>query len=297
MAQASCPQFIDSSFMIIHPLGDADPTHWQIRIKYYNPTSGAKSFQFSVTCGGVNVLLQCVDASHFQNVITPDTSNMFVCSNISGLVVKLIAYTANNTNCQGGSCVSTSVAGAPLPVYFKEFGVLRKGALVNLHWTTASEDNNNVFVVERKTGNNDWFSVGYVNSSAPGGTSSFDLNYSFTDQNGTSETSLYRLKQVDIDGQFFYSEVRAVEGLKPGGSIISIYPNPGRNGQITVSFKYLSRQYNLTLIDANGRMLEQWSDVHGSSFHITSLLPGWYNLLVIEKESGKQTAQKFVILR
>lgn len=295
--QTACPQFIDSTFRLIHPAGDPNPCDWQIRIEFYNPTMGVKSFKFAAVCGKDTVLNQCVDASHFKDSLRFDTSNVFTCCTLANLTVTLIAYTANSTICIGAACMHTYIQGAPLPVYFKEFDAAREGTSVNLQWITASEENNKGFIIDRKIGNKNWIPIAFVNSAAPGGTSSTDLNYSYADQNNTNEITLYRLKQVDLDGQFAYSQVLEIQGLKTNSSNVNIFPNPGKNGQITITFKDLSQGLILVLLDANGRLLQRWGNVQVNNFHITGLLPGWYNLLILEKGTGKQTVEKFVIYR
>ena len=76
---------------------------------------------------------------------------------------------------------------------------------VKLNWTTQTEVNNYGFDVERQAINGQWEKVGFVNGN---GNSNSPKEYSYIDKNliGGSKF-LYRLKQVDNDGQFEYSDI------------------------------------------------------------------------------------------
>ena len=74
---------------------------------------------------------------------------------------------------------------------------------VHLNWTTATETNNSGFEILRKAQNdNEWKTIGFV----PGfGTTTEPKSYSFIDENVTTGIYKYRLKQIDFDGTFTYS--------------------------------------------------------------------------------------------
>jgi hypothetical protein len=95
---------------------------------------------------------------------------------------------------------------------------------VQLNWTTATELNNQGFEIEKRTENN-WEKIGYVPGS---GSTTETKSYSFLDENVTSGTYGYRLKQLDFDGSFSYSnEIEVVVDLVPGNFNLSQnYPNP-----------------------------------------------------------------------
>lgn len=296
IAQSSCTQIILDSFRI--HTDAVNPCLRNVYVAYTDPSSGSKSTRITITCGGTTVLDTCYNtALHTHGSIASFQTSNFTCCDISTLKIVIACYTGN-VICLGTPCLTLiSVGGGALPVYFKEFNANREGSAVDLQWTTASEENNRGFEVDRKIGNGDWAAIAFVNSVAPGGNSLSDINYSFVDENAQNEPSFYRLRQIDLDGRFSYSQVREIRGLKGNDQSISIYPNPGRNGQTTVSFADITQVYNITLVDATGRVLRQWQDVHGNNFHITGLLPGWYNLLVIAKQNGTQTVAKFIISR
>jgi hypothetical protein len=94
---------------------------------------------------------------------------------------------------------------------------------VELNWTTATEINNLGFEIERNSGS-EFENVGYI----PGfGTTTEQHSYRFTDADLSSGTYTYRLKQIDFDGTFSYSETVEVEVVIPNVySLSQNYPNP-----------------------------------------------------------------------
>jgi hypothetical protein len=95
-----------------------------------------------------------------------------------------------------------------LPVNLIEFKVVQKSITAVLQWSTASEQNNKGFVVERSSNVTSWKQIDFVagknNCSAVNNYSAID----FTPANGTS---YYRLKQVDIDGKTTYYSLKVYE--------------------------------------------------------------------------------------
>ena len=113
-----------------------------------------------------------------------------------------------------------------VPVELVSFTGSVTQAGVKLEWVTATELNNYGFEIERSIGENEFTTVGFVG----GNGRSTEINYySFTDNsNFTTSTILhYRLKQVDFDGTFSYSNVITVEFEVPLEFALSQnYPNP-----------------------------------------------------------------------
>ncbi len=113
--------------------------------------------------------------------------------------------------------------GDPLPVEFTSFTASALNSGVILEWTTASEINNNGFEVERK-GTGEFENIGFVSGN---GTTSESKSYTFTDAGLQSGNYSYRLKQIDFDGSFSYSDVVEVEITAPAEfSLFQNYPNP-----------------------------------------------------------------------
>ncbi|MCB9207815.1 MAG: T9SS type A sorting domain-containing protein [Ignavibacteriales bacterium] len=118
---------------------------------------------------------------------------------------------------------------SPLPVELSTFNVNSvEGTKAQLEWETATEVNNYGFEIERsvvtESAEATWEKVAFVEGH---GNSNSPKLYSFTDKNlvGGSKFA-YRLKQIDIDGTFEYSDVIEVEVLPTKYELFQNYPNP-----------------------------------------------------------------------
>jgi len=109
------------------------------------------------------------------------------------------------------------------PVELTSFTASSSKNAVVLNWSTATETNNASFVVERKT-NNTWEQISSV---AGKGTTTQKQNYTFTDNKVNTSKAYYRLKQVDFNGSYTYSNVVEVSVSAPASFELSQnYPNP-----------------------------------------------------------------------
>ncbi len=112
------------------------------------------------------------------------------------------------------------------PVELTSFSAKAKNGIVKLNWTTATEVNNYGFQVEREKakGESEWENIGFVEGH---GNSNSPKEYSFTDENPPSGNLKYRLKQIDIDGNFEYSEIVEIQTSAPSKfELFQNYPNP-----------------------------------------------------------------------
>lgn len=113
--------------------------------------------------------------------------------------------------------------GNPIPVELTSFIANVSEDKVNLNWSTATETNNSGFNIERSNGS-DFKAIGYV---AGHGTTTEKQNYSFIDDNVSNGNYSYRLKQIDFDGSYEYSDTIEVEVTTPlEFSLEQNYPNP-----------------------------------------------------------------------
>jgi hypothetical protein len=113
----------------------------------------------------------------------------------------------------------------PVPVELVSFIAKIDYEKVTLEWQTASEKNNRGFEIFRQAqDDNELTNRGFVQGS---GTSTEKQNYYFIDQNVKPGRYSYRLKQIDFDGTFQFSEIVKVEVLPPFEfSLEQNYPNP-----------------------------------------------------------------------
>jgi hypothetical protein len=113
-----------------------------------------------------------------------------------------------------------------LPIELLEFGAETQGTKVKTHWVTATETNNSHFIVERSINGDDFQEIGRL---AGAGNSVVPLAYEFDDMNPVTGTLYYRLKQVDFNGDFSYSQIVPVV-FDLNNSVVQVYPNPSTTG-------------------------------------------------------------------
>ena len=138
---------------------------------------------------------------------------------------------------------------SPLPVSLLHFSARNDGEQVLTTWTTASEINNDFFIVERSADGRSFEPIGKV---AGAGTSTLRNSYRFYDTHPLNGISYYRLKQTDFDGRYSYSDIAAVERNNNKISF-SAFPNPATDHTSILSNGQLSGTYNVTIADYSGR--------------------------------------------
>lgn len=140
-----------------------------------------------------------------------------------------------------------------LPVTFASFSANRSNGMVQLFWNTANEINNSHFEVERSANGSDWETIGNVAA----GTSSLADSYTYRDEAAPAAQTQYRIRQVDLDGNYAYSKVVLVGGITTAtaqamivasGKTVSIFPENGSGSRLIVR-----------VISMGGQVLEQRS--------------------------------------
>ena len=144
-----------------------------------------------------------------------------------------------------------------LPVELSSFAGVVDEQQVFLSWETSAELNNAGFHVERSPSTEGPFiDVAYIEGA---GTTASPQSYAFIDHTHfvTSERLYYRLKQVDFDGSFSYSEIIEVIPMAPSEIALNPnYPNPF-NPSTTLSFSLPAESHvHLAIYDATGRLVE-----------------------------------------
>jgi hypothetical protein len=165
----------------------------------------------------------------------------------------------------------------PLPVNLTSFTAKALDATTNiLDWTTASELNNEKFIIERRLETEMEFSpVGEVYGA---GTTQEMQNYQFVDYNVPQTGSIvyYRLKQIDFDGQFEYSGIVAVTQINELQTVV--YPNPT---QYTATVTVIGKEAKNTQL----QITDLWGSDLTGSVAITNL-GGSYQLDVNGLRNG-----------
>ncbi len=125
---------------------------------------------------------------------------------------------------------------------------------VYIDWKTESELNNYGFEIERSSDNLTFRKIGFVEGS---GTTSIPCSYSFIDNSLPAGTNFYRIKQVDFNGQFKYTDVIKVKISAPSDyKLYQNYPNPF-NPETNIRFDLQKKDFvNLQIYDINGKLVK-----------------------------------------
>jgi hypothetical protein len=166
--------------------------------------------------------------------------------NLQWVVASTLVYTINTSTYDYEEVTFNAInpGNAPLPVELVSFTTAYKNSAVMLNWQTKTEVNNYGFNVERRINEGDWNSIAFIEGH---GNSNSPKEYSYIDKDifaGGSKFQ-YRLKQLDNDGSFEYSEVAEVEVVPTQYELSQNYPNPF-NPSTTIRFS-LPKQTQLKI--------------------------------------------------
>ncbi|WP_157493975.1 T9SS type A sorting domain-containing protein [Fulvivirga imtechensis] len=204
--------------------------------------------------------------------------------------------TDNNVTVTGLSSFSTftgSDIDNLLPVQLIYFNGSAIDEHVVLTWKTASELNNDHFLIERSKDGRSWSTLGKVTGS---GTTSSIKAYSFHDERPLAGRSYYRLKQIDFDGTYEYSDIIAIENSVNNVGIITLYPNPVNKGVLNIGFTTSDEKGILIeVLNHSGRILinKKAPATTGSNvvtLDISAFHPGLY-LMRLTKENKTSVFQ------
>ncbi len=233
-----------------------------------------------------------------------------VWKNAGNPFTKVFAYVnGGNTDITQPANHLNQLDDTPLPVELQSFKATnQKGSTVELEWSTATEVNNYGFEIERKvikSGkenseiNSDWEKVAFIEGA---GNSNSTKVYSFKDKNPVGGTVFaYRLKQIDIDGTFKYSDEIEVKVLPSKYELFQNYPNPfnpttkikfslPENAKVKVSvYDVLGRELK-TLVNKNFE-----AGYHSVNFDANKFTSGVYIYSIETKKFTK--VRKMVLIK
>jgi hypothetical protein len=181
-----------------------------------------------------------------------------------------------------------------LPVKFSSFTATRSTtSSVSVTWTTASEQNSKGFYVQKNV-NGVWTNVAYVPSQAANGSSTSSLTYSYTDMNSDKGITQYRVQQVDLDGKFAYTDIRAIRGEGTVGKVV-LYPNPSSDGKVNIVFEDNTAIRDVIVNDMQGKVVRSFRGISNNILVIEKLTTGFYTIKVTNRITNASSVHKVVI--
>jgi hypothetical protein len=151
-----------------------------------------------------------------------------------------------------------------------------------LAWSTASEINNDRFLLFRTSDGIDFERVGVVSGA---GNSSTVLHYTFLDHNPLKGVSYYKLTQVDFDGTEWSSELVAFNNESSGA--FRLFPNP-TSDELTLTLNEGYDRIEVRVYDLSGRLIDQFlfASTEIATFQLNGQ-PGAYFLEVVADDHRK----------
>lgn len=268
---------VDMSGQTVSP----DGVHIAGNFNGWNPTStemlpiGNDFYQVTVTVLSVLTTVQYkyLNGSGWGNdeTVPPacanGASNRFYVIDGLGANVEVPAYLY-------GTCVESAII---LPVTLTSLEARARGGQTTVHWETASEINNEGFEVEHSTDGRQWSRLGFVKGN---GTTTRTQEYYFVDDSPASGSNYYRLRQVDFDGQYEYSDIVSVY-VGSRFESTSVYPNPVSDELIIDD-----AVGQLTIYNVLGQPIVSENLVQpASTIDVAALQPGTY-ILTVAKTDG-----------
>lgn len=178
---------------------------------------------------------------------------------------------------------------APLPVELLTFSAQPNDeGNIDVYWETSSETNNDYFAVQRSADGINFSEIGQV----PGAGTSQTLNsYSYTDKDPLSGRSYYRLRQVDFDGKYKFSDIVRVD--LEARLRLTAFPNPVKEDKFLLDFHtQLESPTYISLHDRTGKLIYTGMARAGtSSYEVnlsSDLSSGVYLLRAVNQESALQ---------
>ncbi len=145
--------------------------------------------------------------------------------------------------------------GSNFPVEWLDFTAKRANEDAFLTWTTASETNNSHFEVERAFEGQDFEAIGQIEGV---GNSTDQTTYDFVDQDIVQlgeKKLIYRIKQVDLDGQFSYSPQAELTLNDISGLLVTAFPNAFQD-QLNVTYRSLEEEeVEISIVNLQGQKI------------------------------------------
>jgi len=179
-----------------------------------------------------------------------------------------------------------------LPVTLTSFTATRQQQIVHLQWTTASEQNNRGFTIQRSRNAQTFTSIGFV-AAAGDGNSNATRQYQFKDERPLNGINYYRLQQKDVDGGYSYSATRTVNFNL--SSYFKVYPAITQN-QINIELAnglVADGSTILRLVDVSGKIhVSKPMRLSKETMYLQGLPTGMYLLQI--QHQGKIYHQKII---
>lgn len=171
----------------------------------------------------------------------------------------------------------------PLPVELTNFEAICNEEFVTISWTTASEKNNDYFIIQKSENGQDWTNLSKINGN---GTTATENHYEFNDYQKSNENRYYRLADVSTNNTTTYSQIISSSCTQSNVFEAKAYPTPAQDF-ITIKINKLDVNASYTIIDRLGRIIKGGKlEQIQSTLDIHELSSGFYFLQINSNESN-----------
>lgn len=254
---------------------------------------------FNWTGGLQTLAVYLVDTAKALLTVTQPEVNVWYT-----LTVSNVYDISGNLICSDMDTVGCLWKSVPLPVELSSFTANLVNEKVKLKWITETEVNNYGFDVERKVNQDEWNKIGFVEGY---GNSNSQKTYTFSDDHLMGGSNFYyRLKQIDTDGQYEYSEIIEIENVPQSFALFQNYPNPF-NPSTKIRFQLpVEAKVEIKIFDLTGAEIitllneEKDAGVHEIEFNAKRFASGLYFYRIQADLPGRQAfveTKKMILMR
>ena len=269
---------------------------WNAAFSTFNSQPPAHFYQWIHALDSLGLVNPNITADYSSyGVFDKNTCRHYVLYNPPGLPARTVHFSDGRSFLMPeDTTITFKYCPEPLPVNWMEFIAERSGTKAKLSWQTASEQNTDFFIVQRREENGTYTDIGFIKAA---GNSSTVSSYVFYDENPLPGNNYYRLKQVDLDGAYNYSVIRNVNFERVAD--VFLYPNPASN-QLNVFFTGNIALQKVSILELTGKSVyEAIQDpnevVQNLQVDLQSLSAGTYFLTLNTTEG--LISKKFVVIK
>jgi hypothetical protein len=273
---------LDNGFWTVNASNNPNSGNYTATLYNLNYTNLGTASAFTVMSDHLGTGWQLLNGDGTNGTCVPSTPTAVIRSGMRGFS-------------KFGTAVSDL---APLPIELLSFGGRAIDEVNLLEWATATELNNDYFVPEKSYDGINFVEMSRVKGA---GNSNTSLFYDQLDENPYAPVTYYKLKQVDYDGQYTYSDVIAIARETGGGGaeIVNLFPNPASTLINIEIFSPTDGYAEIEIVDLYGRtILKSNTSINKGMdvviYDISPLATGVYFSRINFVTSGNTAVKRFV---
>lgn len=177
-----------------------------------------------------------------------------------------------------------------LPVKFAGFTAVKKMDAIVLNWSTAQESDNSHFEVEKSTDGRNWNMIAMVMGNGNTNTVS---NYQYTDKKNNSAVVYYRIRQVDLNGKAWFTDVRTIRG---NGTAPAFKVYASGTNELTIALNSTVARLEVSVFTLDGQKVAAGTYTN-AAYQVKQqmpVLPAGMYVVQLNDNNGTVLAQKIV---